>query len=108
MVSLPKVVGVLSCGFVLCLGVSHAAPASAADDMNAGQTDRKGSQSTGKSEQDKMKGDDMKAAEPDRKGGQAGMKGAEDKTKRVDTAGKPSPSEKKKEIKQNEMGEITK
>jgi hypothetical protein len=106
MVSIPKVVGVLSCGFVLCLGLSHAAPASAADDMNAGQTDRKGSQSTGKGEQDKMKGDDMRAAEADRKGGQAGVKGAEDKSKRVDTAGKPS--EKKKEIKQNELGEITK
>lgn len=101
-----KTVGVLSCGFVLCLGLSHAAPASAADDMNAGQTDRQGSQSTGKGAQDKMKGDDMRAAEADGKGGQAGMKGAEDKTKRVDTAGKPS--EKKKEIKQNELGEITK
>jgi hypothetical protein len=106
MVFIHKTVGVLSCGFVLCLGLSHAAPASAADDMNAGQTDRKGSQSTGKGEQDKMKGDDMRAAEADKKGGQAGMKGAEDKTKRVDTAGKPS--EKKKEIKQNELGEITK
>ena len=106
MVSIPKVVSILSCGFVLCLGLSHASPASAADDMNTGQTDRKGSQSTGKDEQDKMKGDDMRAAEADRKGGQAGMKGAEDKTKRVDTAGKPS--EKKKEIKQNELGEITK
>ena len=106
MVSIPKVVGLMSCSFVLCLGLSHAAPASAADDMNAGQTDRKGSQSTGKGEQDKMKGDDMRAAEADRKGGQAGMKGAEDKTKRVDNAGKPS--EKKKQIKQNEMGEITK
>jgi hypothetical protein len=74
--------------------------------MNAGQTDRKGSQSTGKGEQDKMKGDDMRAAEVDRKGGQAGVKGAEDKSKRVDTAGKPA--EKKKEIKQNELGEITK
>lgn len=87
MVSIPKVVGLMSCSFVLCLGLSHAAPASAADDMNAGQTDRKGGQGGGKGEQDKMKG-------------------AEDKTKRVDNAGKPS--EKKKEIKQNEMGEIKK
>ena len=85
MVFIHKTVGVLSCGFVLCLGLSHAAPASAAD---------------------KMKGDDMRAAETDKKGGQAGMKGEEDKTKRVDNAGKPS--EKKKEIKQNEMGEIKK
>jgi hypothetical protein len=106
MVFIHTTVGVLSCGFVLCLGLSYAAPASAADDMNAGQTDRKGSQSTGKGEQDKMKGADMRAAEADRKSGQAGMKGADEKTKRVDTAGKPS--EKKKEIKQNELGEITK
>ena len=104
MVSIPKIV--LSCGFLLYAALSHAAPASAADDMNAGQTDRKGSQSTGKGEQDKMKGDDMRAAEADRKGGQAGMKGAEEKTKRVDNAG--NPSEKQKEIKQNEMGEIKK
>ena len=53
-----------------------------------------------------MKGNDMRAAETDRKGGQADMKGEENKTKRVDNAGKPS--EKKKEIKQNEMGEIKK
>lgn len=102
MVSIPKIVGVVSCGVVLCAGLSQAAPASAADDMNAGQTDRKGSQSTGKGEQDKMKGDDMRAAETDRKGGQVGMKGEEDKTKRMDNAGKPT--EKKKEIGQNEMG----
>lgn len=48
MVSIPKVVGVLSCGFVLCLGLSNAAQAenvaSAADDMKAGQADRKGGQ----------------------------------------------------------------
>jgi hypothetical protein len=104
MVSIPKVVGILSCSYLLCLGLSNAA--SAADEMNAGQTDRKGSQSTGKGEQDKMKADAMRAAEGDRKGGQAGMKGAEEKTKRVDNAG--NPSEKQKEIKQNEMGEIKK
>ena len=101
MIYIPKIVGVVSCGFVLCAALSHAAPASAADDMNAGQTDRKGSQSTGKGEQDKMKGNDMRAA-TDRKGGQADMKGEENKTKRVDNAGKPT--EKKKEIGQNEMG----
>ena len=48
MVSIPKIVGVVSCGFVLCVGLSHSAPASAADDMNAGQTDRKESHSTGR------------------------------------------------------------
>ena len=48
MVSIPKVVGLISCGFVLCLGLSHAAQAenaaSAADDMKAGQSERKGGQ----------------------------------------------------------------
>ncbi len=39
MVFIHKTVGVLSCSFVLCLGLSHAAPASAADDMNTRQTD---------------------------------------------------------------------
>ncbi len=38
MVSIPKVVGVLSCGFMLCLGLSHVAQAgnaaSAADEIN--------------------------------------------------------------------------
>lgn len=102
MVSIPKIFGIVSCGVVLCAGLSHAAPASAADDMNAGQTDRKGSQRTGKGEQDRMKGNDTRAAETHRKGGQADMKGEEEKTKRVDNAGKPT--EKKKEIGQNEMG----
>jgi hypothetical protein len=52
MVSIPKVVGVLSCGFLLCLGLSHAAQAdnavSAQDAMNADQSDhRQGSQQVG-------------------------------------------------------------
>ena len=34
MVSIPKVIGLMSCGFVLCLGLSNTA--SAADDMKAG------------------------------------------------------------------------
>ena len=77
--SIPKIVGVLSCGCLLYAALSHAAPASAADDMNAGQTDRKVIQ-MGKGEQDKMKG--------------------------VDNTGKPI--DKEKEIKQNELGEIKK
>jgi hypothetical protein len=90
---------------LLYAALSHAAPASAADDMNAGQTDRKVIQ-MGKGEQDKMKGDDMRAGQTDRKGGQSGMKGEEDKTRRVDNTGKPI--DKEKEIKQNELGEIKK
>jgi hypothetical protein len=64
---------------LLYAALSHAAPASAADDMNAGQTDRKVIQ-MGKGEQDKMKG--------------------------VGNTGKPIDQE--KEIKQNELGEIKK
>ena len=45
MVSIPKVVGLMSCGFVLCVGLSTAAQAgnqpSAADETNAGQSDRR-------------------------------------------------------------------
>jgi hypothetical protein len=44
MTTVPKVVGLLSCGVVLCLGLSNAAQArttaSVADPMNAGQSDR--------------------------------------------------------------------
>jgi hypothetical protein len=36
MVSIPKVVGVLSCGFLLCLGLSNVA--SSADKLNTGQS----------------------------------------------------------------------
>ena len=39
MVSIPKVVGVLSCGFLLFLGLSNVA--SSADNLNTGQSDKK-------------------------------------------------------------------
>ena len=42
MIPIPKVAGVLSCGFLLCLGLSNAA--SAVDDMKAGQSEGKGGQ----------------------------------------------------------------
>ena len=45
MVSISKIVGVLSCGFLLCLGLSNAAQAgnaaSAQDEMKADQSDRR-------------------------------------------------------------------
>lgn len=45
MVSLPKVIGVMLCGFLLCLGLSTAAQAdnaaSAADKLKADQSDRR-------------------------------------------------------------------
>jgi hypothetical protein len=65
MVSIPKVVGVLSCGFLLCLGLSHATQTSAADEkkadqseMKADQTDRRqGGQEAGEKQMsDEMKG----------------------------------------------------
>ncbi len=62
MVSLPKVVGVLSCGFLLCLGLSHAAQAGTAapttDEMKADQSDRRqGGQEAGeKHMSDALKG----------------------------------------------------
>ena len=63
MVPISKFVGVLSCGFLLCLGLSHAAQAenaaSAAGDMQAGQPDRQGGQAGLKGEQDKLKGGHM-------------------------------------------------
>ena len=63
MVSISKVVGVLSCGFVLCLGLSHVPQAEnaalAADEMKAGQPDRQGGQAGLKGEQDKLKGGHM-------------------------------------------------
>jgi hypothetical protein len=41
MVSIPKAVGILSCGFLLCLGLSNAAQAddAAADKQKADQSD---------------------------------------------------------------------
>ena len=57
MVSIPKVIGLTSCGFLLCLGLSNAALAT--DDMKAGQPERQGGQAGLKGEQDKLKGGHM-------------------------------------------------
>ena len=60
MVSITKVVGVLSCGFLLCLGLSNGANANttplAEDDMNASQSEREGGQAGLKGDQDKLRG----------------------------------------------------
>jgi len=53
MVSIPKVFGLMSCGFLLCLGLSSVALAT--DAMNPGQPDRQGGQAGLKGEQDKLK-----------------------------------------------------
>ena len=66
MVAIPKVVGALSCGFLLCLGLSHAAQAGDAaptsDEMKADQSDRRqGGQEAGEKQMsDEMKGDQAK------------------------------------------------
>ena len=53
MVSIPKVIALISCGFVLCLGLSNAAMAT--DDMKPGQPERQGGQAGLRGEQDKLK-----------------------------------------------------
>jgi len=77
MLSIPKVVGVMSCAFMLSLGLSGTA-ALATDEMQPGQSpDRKGGQAGMKGPEDKLKG--VAADDADhRMGGQAGHKGAED------------------------------
>ena len=52
MVSIPKVVGVLSCGLLLCLGLSHAAQASDA----ASAADEKKPDQPGSDKSDRMQG----------------------------------------------------
>ena len=66
MVSISKVAGVMSCGFLLCLGLSHAAQAGNAapttDEMKADQSDRRqGGQEAGEKQvSDEMKGGQSK------------------------------------------------
>ena len=66
MVSIPKVVGILSCGFLLCLGLSHAAQAENAapttEEMKADQSDRRqGGQKAGEQQtSDELKGGQSK------------------------------------------------
>ena len=66
MVSIPKTVSLMSCGFLLCLGLSHAAQADNAgavnDEMKADQSDRRqGGQEVGEKQlNDPMKGSDSK------------------------------------------------
>ena len=61
MVSIPKTIGVVSCGFLLCLGLSNAAQAdnaaSSADKLKAGQSDRRqGGQEAGEKQMNDMEG----------------------------------------------------
>jgi hypothetical protein len=82
MLSISKVVGVMSCGFLLCLGLSGTA-ALATDEMQPGQSpDRKGGQAGHKGDEEKLKGVAGDSYDH-RMGGQAGHKGDEEKLKGV-------------------------
>jgi hypothetical protein len=81
MLSIPKVVGVMSCGFLLCLGLSGTA-ALATDEMQPGQPpDRIGGQAGLNGHEEKLKGVVADTADH-RMGSQAGHKGAEDMLER--------------------------
>ena len=60
MVSILKITGVLSCGSLLCLGLSHAVLASnvisAQGEMTAGQSEREGGQAGLRGDHDKLTG----------------------------------------------------
>jgi hypothetical protein len=62
MVSIPKTIGALSCGFLLCLGLSYAAQAdyaaSATDKLKTDQSDRRqGGQEAGEQQMNGVEGD---------------------------------------------------
>ena len=82
MLSIHKIVGVMSCALLLCLGLSGTA-ALATDEMQPGQPpDRKGGQAGMKGPDEKLKGVAADTAAK-RTGGQAGHKDAEEKLKGV-------------------------
>jgi len=80
MVSIFKYVGVLSCGALLCLGLSRAAQAgnvTLTGDNMAGQAEREGGQGGLRGDRDQLHGDYTTGGE--RYGGQAGVRGDRDK-----------------------------
>jgi len=65
MVSIPKIIGVLSCSFLLCLGLSNATQADNAapttDEMKADQSDRRqGGQEAGEQQMNDVQGGQSK------------------------------------------------
>lgn len=89
MISTSKVVGVMSCAFLLCLGLSGTA-ALAADDMQLGKSgERIGGQSGQRGDKDKLQGTAGDSAGK-RVGGQSGQRSDKDKLQGVagDSAGK--------------------
>lgn len=103
--SIPKIVGVMSCSFLLCLGLTNAAQAdnapSAADKMKADQSDRRqGGQEPGKKQMnDRMEGSDAKGEKTIKgeglnvEGNNSFVKGQDGKNVRLRT---DQPSEKTK------------
>ena len=84
MLCVPKVVGVMFCAFLLCLGLSGTA-ALAADDMQLGKSgERIGGQSGHRGEEDKLQSVEGDSSGK-RMGGQSGHRGEEDKLKRSPT-----------------------
>ena len=68
MVSIPKIVGILSCGLLLCFGLSTAAQAnetaSPADKMKAAQSDRRqGGQEAGEQQMNDVQGGQSKGGQ---------------------------------------------
>lgn len=79
MMTLPRIVGATSCGFLLCLGLSGP-PAWAADEMKADQSvGRIGGQAGVEGEKGKLEGLDEKSSSGERIGGQAGQVGEKGK-----------------------------
>lgn len=83
MYSIPKVVGVMSCAFLLCFGLSSTAAMASDDNMQLGPAgERIGGQSGHRAQTDKLQGAGGKHSSS-REGGQAGMKDSKDKLKGV-------------------------
>ncbi|HKO30364.1 MAG TPA: hypothetical protein VJU54_04445 [Nitrospiraceae bacterium] len=80
--SFQKITGVLTCSFLLCLGLSNVPKADAivaTNDMNAAQSEREGGQDGLKGDQDLLKGGHTTG--PERYGGQSGLRSDQDMLK---------------------------
>lgn len=83
MVPISKIVGVMSCGFVLCVGLSYADADAAHPQAETDMSNDRGSQGN----QDMIKGESGPAAE---KGPQSGRKNKEPKMKKDNSSAKQS------------------
>lgn len=103
MVSIPKIVAVMSCGLVLCVGLTYAAHPSA----EVGPTTGKSPQGERKGDQELMKGEEMKVGQNAIKGGQADRKG-ENGTPKADKMNPDQSSDKRNDKGQEEKGDTVK